>query len=72
MIRYEDFDARKIDVIDGLAATFGHAPVAAIDAFMDRPFQPRGTRRPPAEVFGGNLQRILDSTGDLAEELGYR
>ena len=72
MIRYEAFEEDKIGVVDELATFLGHEPVASIGTFLDRPFQPRGARRPPSEVFGRNLQRILDSTGDLAERLGYR
>lgn len=72
VVRYEDFVQDKIGVIDSLAGDFGFPIVADIGAFLDRPFQPRGLRRDPAEVFGSNLQRITERTDALVRELGYQ
>ena len=71
VIRYEDFVADKLAAIDRVVEHFDLRHHREIDAFLDRPFQPRGRRRPPEEVFGANLQRILDRTSPLARRLGY-
>ena len=71
VVRYEDFSLDKVTVVDRMADHFGLPVVADIDAFLDRPFQPRGARRDPEAVFGDNLQRIIDSTRPLARRLGY-
>ena len=69
--RYEDFVADKIGMVDRMAEHLGLPVVAEIDAFLDRPFQPRGARRDPEEVFGPNLERIVRRTEELADRLGY-
>lgn len=69
--RYEDFVADKIGMVDRMATHFDLPVVAEIDAFLDRPFQPRGARRDPEEVFGPNLERIVQRTEELAGRLGY-
>ena len=71
VVRYEDFVRDKITMIDSIADDFGFPVVAEIDAFLDRPFQPRGARRDPGEVFGRNLERITERTESLVQELGY-
>ncbi|MAD19762.1 MAG: hypothetical protein CMJ52_06010 [Planctomycetaceae bacterium] len=72
MIRYEDFVADKIGVIDEIAGHFEIPIVAEIDAFLEVPFQPPGRRREPKRVFGPNLERIKRITAPLAHRLGYQ
>ena len=71
MVRYEDFVRDKIGTIDSIAGRFDFPVVAEIDSFLDRPFQPRGARRDPREVFGPNLERIVERTESLVDQLGY-
>ena len=71
-IRYEDFVADKVGVLDRTAAHFALPVVAEIDAFLDVPFQSPGRRREPELVFGSNLDRIGRITTPLARRLGYQ
>lgn len=71
-IRYEDFVADKIRVLDAVAGHFELPIVAEIDAFLEVPFQPPGRRGEPKKVFGSNLDRIERRTARLARRLGYQ
>lgn len=71
-IRYEDFVADKIGVLDEIAEHFELPIVAEVDAFLEVPFQPPGQRRDPKLVFGSNLERIKRITAPLARRLGYQ
>jgi len=71
-IRYEDFVADKVAVLDVIADHFELPVVAEIDAFLEVPFQPPGRRREPELVFGSNLDRIGRITAPLARRLGYQ
>lgn len=72
LIRYEDFEGEKIKAIHDLVECVGLQPVASIDHLVDVQYQPAGRRgRTPQEVYGENLERLVDICWPLAQEFGY-
>lgn len=73
LVRYEDFLADKVGVLDGLATATGLDARGDVSAVLDRPFQRPGRHRgTPAEFFGAaNLARIEDVCGPVMARYGY-
>lgn len=71
VVRYEDFNRRKIPVIGELAGNLNLPIRNNIAALADHQFQPRGQSVDLAEFFGPNLKRINDICAEIAWRYGY-
>jgi hypothetical protein len=73
LVRYEDFMADKVGVIEQLADELGLRVVNDISGEVDRQFQPRGNRNTVLEKFFGpeNLRIIETTCAKAMSALGY-
>lgn len=73
LVRYEDFDAAKRPVIEGLATELGFLVVNDISESQDHQYQPLGDRSiSPGAFFGqDNLERVERRCAPLMASFGY-
>lgn len=73
LLRYEDFVADKLGVIQKLSIQLGLEPLRPIHHLLDVQFQSRGDRDVPLPVFFGeeNLNSIEKICGERMKKLGY-
>lgn len=74
LVRYEDFMADKVGVIEQTAAKLGIEKRNDISGKVDIQYQPRGDRNISWLVFFGeeNLKRITDICGEHMKHFGYK